>query len=293
MSQTEVLNLMTGLVNIKHFTKFYLNSIKYVVKFDHHLTKGEFHGQKRVEYLIYVNNLLVYQQSPDNYDLTRLKKNIKTIKDVKIIDEMVNNGTREEEDEDDEDEDDEEDDDEDDDDEEDDDEDEDEDDVDKTESTQKISDTPCTFRLWRVIDGLPLIINGEIIRGCHLTTVHYNKTILDIDGEAGDKELGSHLLLEIDGCGDPKLEAECAEKTLSMLYVFDHSTKTLVHREVLDELQWELENGENDDEDDDENERKQFWESEKETTEIDGIMYYIVDDKLYDVVTEEFVGTCE
>ena len=104
MSETEVLQLMTGLVNIKHFTKFYLNSIKYNVKIDHHLT-GDF--------LIYVNNVLVFQQSPDNYDLSKLKNTIKIIKNNKVID-NVNDGSCEEDDEDD-DEDDDDDDDEDDD----------------------------------------------------------------------------------------------------------------------------------------------------------------------------------
>jgi hypothetical protein len=255
--------------------------------------------------------VLVFQQSPDNYDLSKLKNTIKIIKNNKVIDD-VNDGSceedeededDEEDDEDDEEDDEEDDDEEDDEDEEDDDEEDDDDDDeddddddDKTKSTQKIIDTPCTFRLWKVINGLPLIINGEILRGHHLTTVHYNKTILDIDGEAGDEELGGHLLLEVDGFDDIKLEAESIEDKLAMFYVFDHSTKTLIHEDVLAELEWELRNEENNGESDDESdseEHRQWWKSEKETTEIDEIMYYVIDNGLYDVVTEKFVRMCE
>ena len=154
--------------------------------------------------------------------------------------------------------------------------------------------------MWRVINGLPLIINGEILRGVHLTTVHYNKTILDIDGEAGDDELGGHLLLEVDGFDDIKLEAESIEDKLSMFYVFNHSTKTLNHEDELAEQEWDRRNEENDGGSDDEcdyesdsEEHRQWWQSEKETIEIDEIMYYVIDNGLYDVVTEKFVRMCE
>ncbi len=82
MSNTDVLQLMNGVVDIHHFAKFYLTGnkkSKYDIRVDHHF-HGTWHRYVfRESYNIYINNMLVYQKCDKFQDMTILKNNIKKV----------------------------------------------------------------------------------------------------------------------------------------------------------------------------------------------------------------------
>jgi hypothetical protein len=234
MNSIEVLTLMTGVINVKHFTKFYLKGDSYHVRVDHHYYPSncnlDFH-----EFIVYINNVLVFQQCPDNLTL---ENNISTVKEL-----LINRDD---------------------------------------DNDDEIKNPPYAYRIWSVINGIPVIINGVFEDGVLITSVYYNQIVLSVDGEAERDEFGSYLLLVINT--DYKTEELSKEdskyivKTLWAIYSFDHKKKQFIHRDDDDE---------NDDCEDDQ--EIYVFDGNTKTIFKNEILYYLVDNKLYDVVTNEYV----
>ena len=242
MNNIEVLTLMTGLINVKHFTKFYLQGDSYQVRVDHHFYPSTYYGDS-YEHLIYINNILVFQKFLNNY---KIESNITDVKD------LLRNRTCDE------------------------DEDEDED---------ITKNPPYAYRMWSVIHGIPVVINGDYEDGELITTVYYDQFKLSVDGEAQKDEFGTVLAEIICPCEYEELKdhARCIEKTLWVVYYFDRITKEFRHCE--DDYE---DDEENDEENDGDDERHEF-NNETQTISIDEIQYFLVDNDLYNFVTNEYV----
>lgn len=234
MSKNEVLQLMTGVVNIKHFTKFYINGDSYDVKIDRH-DHGVWHRDEFThENFIYINNILVYQQFPNNCICT-LDRNIQAIR--KILCGKTDDEKR---------------------------------------LTHQDNAVPYINREWSIVSGIPIVIESTFEDGWLFTSVYYR--IRNSDNDAEERELGDNLLLEMEEpCAneaEAKERAEGIECVLYKCYYLDLKSKMLVNCE---------------DENEDEDEAPKF----TETIIYESLLYYIVDDKLYDVVTEGFIKMME
>ena len=240
MNNIEVLTLMTGLINVKHFTKFYLKGDSYHVRVDHHFYPSTYYGDS-YEHLIYINNILVFQRFINNY---KIESNITNVKD------LLRNRTRDE-------------------------------DEDEDEDEDKTNNPPYAYRMWSLIHGIPVVINGDYEDGELITVVYYDQFALSVDGEAQKDEFGTVLAEIICPCEYEELKehARCIKKTLWAVYYFDRITKQFRHCD---------DDYEDDEENDGDDERHEF-NNETQTISIGQIQYFLVDNELYNFVTNEYV----
>jgi hypothetical protein len=148
----------------------------------------------------------------------------------------------------------------------------------------KIKNPPYAYRMWSIINGIPVVINGVFEDGELITSVYYDQFAIskDGDGEAKNEEFGrvlAEIICPYETEELSKEDAKYIQKTLWAVYIFDRRSKQFIHGDDYEE----------DDEDDEDDNEKSNFDNDTQTTMLGQILYYLVDDALYNIVTNEYV----